>query len=161
LHRRDNRGNTLLHSVLVTRSLKPALIQRVWERDPGALFIANERGETPFDYAIALVNEWAIEHFQWKLSLWSIEEALGKKSIPFFEEQIKAQRDANRDFEKWCRESVNDLCCCCHEIVCVSSPVTCSSQTILLMDLKRRGLIFNVRKSSDHPLACENSLSPI
>jgi len=46
--------------------------------NPGALFMANEHGHTPFDDAIRSVNEWAIEYFQWKLSVWSVEAALVK-----------------------------------------------------------------------------------
>jgi len=46
--------------------------------NPDALFVADERKQTVFDCAIGSVNEWAIEYFQWKLSIWSIEEALVK-----------------------------------------------------------------------------------
>jgi len=81
VHRRDSTGNTLLHLVIggEVLLLKPALIQRVWEMNPDALFVANEFGYTPFDFAIGSVNEWAIEYFQWKLSIWSVEEALAKQ----------------------------------------------------------------------------------
>jgi len=75
----DKRGNTLLHLVISTRSPKPALIHRIWEMNPDALFVANAVGNTGFECAIRLVNEWTIEHFQWKLSIWSVEEALAKE----------------------------------------------------------------------------------
>jgi len=78
VHHRDKEGKTLLHWVVVKKSLNPAFSQRIWETNPDALFVADERGQTPFDCAIGSVNEWAIEYFQWKLSMWSIEEALVK-----------------------------------------------------------------------------------
>jgi len=46
--------------------------------NPDALVVANVRGYTPFENAISWVNDWAIEHFQWKLSIWSVEEAFVK-----------------------------------------------------------------------------------
>jgi len=79
VHRRDRSGNTLLHMVIGGETfLKPALIQRVWEMNPDALFVANAHGYTPFDCALSSVHEWVIEHFQWKFSLWSVEESLAK-----------------------------------------------------------------------------------
>jgi len=69
-------GNTLLHLVIDGGFFKPDLVRRIWEMNPDALFMANEHGYTPFAFAICSAHEWAIEYFQWKLSVWSIEEAL-------------------------------------------------------------------------------------
>jgi len=58
---------------------RPALVQRVWEMNPDALFIVGDWGSsTPFDCALAARADWFIEHFQWKLSMEQIEQAFGK-----------------------------------------------------------------------------------
>jgi len=72
--------------------------------NPDALFVADAQGLTSFDQAIISVNEWAIEHFQWKLSIWSIEEALVKETqrdSHTASKNSKSCSDENRDFEKW------------------------------------------------------------
>jgi len=70
VQRRDLFDNTLLH--LVTAQ-KPALVQRVWEMNPAALFIFNEQGRTPS--VVHSSRSWSVEYFQWKLSMEQIEEA--------------------------------------------------------------------------------------
>jgi len=118
VHLRDNTGNFLLHLVIGgERPLKPALIQRVWEMNPDALFVANALLNTPFDCAICSVNEWAIEYFQWKLSIWSVEEALVKlmerrylfsfeADLHTLEEQVKTLKRREQRF----REVVQGEC---------------------------------------------------
>jgi len=54
------------------------LIRKAWEMDPEALFVVNRDGNTPFDCAVALANDWAIEYFQWKLSVEQIQAAIEK-----------------------------------------------------------------------------------
>jgi len=46
--------------------------------NPDALFVANEYGDTPFDHALASSHEWAVEQFQWKLSIEQIESSSEK-----------------------------------------------------------------------------------
>jgi len=111
VHRHDKRGNTLLHLVIGGVRLKPAFIQRIWEMNPDALFVVNAHGSMPFDYAISEVHEWAIEYFQWKLSIWSIEAALVKEmerrnSHNNIEEEVKALQRGEQKF----REVVQGEC---------------------------------------------------
>jgi len=102
VHRRDVDGKTLLHLVVVVRSFKPALIQRIWEMNPDAIFVANHLGYTPFDCAIRSVNEWAIEHFQWKLSIWSVEESLVKvrQRTSYTIDQVKVLHQREQRFRE-------------------------------------------------------------
>jgi len=74
-----------------------------------ALFVANAHGFTPFDCAITWINEWAIEHFQWKLSIWSFEEALmvemqRRSSYTIEKEKIKVLQRRKRRFREVMQE---------------------------------------------------------
>jgi len=107
VHRRDTYGNTLLHLAILARFPKPALIQRIWEMNPDALFEPDVHGNTPFDYAVRFVHEWAIEYFQWKLSIWSVEEVLVKVlQCSYTMENVKTLQQREKRF----REVVQGEC---------------------------------------------------
>jgi len=69
--------------------------------NPDALFVANALGSTPFYYAIGSFHEWAIEYFQWKLSIWSVEEALAKaQRNNNIEDEVKALQLREQRFQE-------------------------------------------------------------
>jgi len=117
------------------------------------------RMESPFDAAIILVHEWAIEYFQWKLSIWSVEEALVKEmqrnsytikdadSHTIEDEQVKALQRREQRF----REVVQGEC---ERPLLLSLPRDCV-RLIISDYLFISDSILNVRKSSDHPLTAQ------
>jgi len=98
---------TLLHLVFGDeRSLKPAFIEKVWGMNPDALFVINANGYTPFGCAIWWGNEWAIQHFQRKLSMWSVEEALEnvRQNSDPMKKDVKEPQRPLPCFDAWVQE---------------------------------------------------------
>lgn len=67
--------NTVLHVVLENCKHQRELVEDVWRLNPQALHIANSEGATPFHIAVRYELDYALELFQWSLTIDEIELA--------------------------------------------------------------------------------------
>jgi len=100
--------------------------------NPDALFVADALGCTPFDFAIRSVNEWAIEHFQCKFSIWSVAEAFVRGMQRWSQTRTIDQVKALQRREQRFREGAGRVCA--SSVVIVATRL-CASDLRLLVHL--------------------------